>query len=421
MPETASQLSSLRRLPRWLKVTILMVLVVANVVALGLVLALRTADDFLAAAGTIPEVSDVLDEATGQSLTFLIVGSDSRAGLDDLTNFGPIGGERGDVIILARVDSETSTAQILSIPRDLYVDIPGHGRDRINAAYAFGGASLMVETIKLNLGVSVNHYVEVGFVGFAAMVDALGGIEIAFPYQARDLKSGLAVDAGQQRLDGDMALAYARSRKYEERQDGQWVFVAANDIGRTQRQQEVIRAILSGLSRPSSLAEAGAIVASLAQHVTIDSTLAEAGAAALAWEFKSILTGSLDTATLPTLTDEIDGKSVQLAREPEASQMLLNFRLGLTLSESPLRLQVLNGNGVGGAAAAMSRILEGKGFEVGGIGDAQATDYEVTTVIVPEGSPTGDQVVAALGFGEVAVGDVDNGYDAVVIVGRDTS
>ncbi len=421
MPTPASPTSFLRRLPRWLKVTILSVLVAANLVVLGIVWALQQGEEILATADTNREVSKVLDVASGESLTFLIVGSDSREGLEDLTNFGAIGGERGDVIMLVQVDRKTSSAQMLSIPRDLYVDIPGKGKNKINAAYALGGPSLMVETIRSALGVEVNHYVEVDFVGFAAVIDELGGVEIAFPFPARDLLSGLDVDAGSQVLDGDMALAYARSRKYQELRGGEWVYVNANDIGRTQRQQEVVRAIAKQVTSPLSIADAGATVTALARYVTIDAVLAESNVAGVAWDFRGILGGSVEGATLPSVTRTVDGLSVQIMSEPDAMIMLANFREGVQLAQAPIRIQVLNGNGISGSAAAMSRTLESQGFRVEAIGDADTKDYEKTVIIVPDGSSSGDRIITALGFGVVRPGEVDNGYDAVVIVGQDAA
>jgi LCP family protein required for cell wall assembly len=354
-------------------------------------------------------------------LTFVIVGSDSRAGLDDLKNFGDIGGARGDVVILVRLDRGSSSAQMLSIPRDLYVDIRGHGNNRINAAYALGGPSLLVETLKSNLNVEINHYVEIDFVGFQALVDEVGGIEIAFPYAARDLKSGLDVEAGSQVLDGGEALAYARSRSYQELQGGSWVSVEASDIGRTERQQDVIRAILSRLKRPTSIAEGGDIASTMAQHMIIDTALASASVPSMVWDFKGVLGRDIDAATLPTTSQTVDGRSVQVAKEPEAGAMLANFRAGNTLASQPLRLEVLNGNGTAGAAGDMSARLESLGFQVQSIGNADRSDYEQTTVIVPEGSDDGATITAALGFGVVRFDTVDNGYDAVVIVGSDAS
>jgi LCP family protein required for cell wall assembly len=418
MPTTADT-SSRRRLPRWMKITVIFALVVANLVALGALYVLRIGQNALATAATDSEVSGVLDARSGDDLLFLIVGSDSRAGLDDLTNFGVAGGARGDVIMLARVDAADSSTQLLSIPRDLWVDIPGHGKNKINAAYAFGGPSLMVETIRGALGVEINHYVEIDFVGFAALIDEVGGITVDFPFAARDLKSGLSVPEGRQTLDGDMALAYARSRKYQESRNGSWVSVDANDIGRTQRQQVVVRAIMSELKQPGSLTEAGDIATAIASHMTIDSSLAEASVGGLAWDFKGILTGSVVGVTLPVRGASIGGQSVVLAVEPEASQVVAEFLSGSVSASAPVRVEVLNGNGVPGAAGDMAARLKSSGFVVGSVGDAGSSDYIETTIIVSAGSSAGKAIVDALGFGVVEVGIVDNGYDAVVVVGSD--
>ena len=406
-------------LPTWLKVTTITLLVVANIAVLGYIWLIRTGNTVLEGAATDDDVSDVLDPSTGGSLNFLIVGSDSRDGLDSLENFGSAGGARGDVVMLVRLDRSTSTAQMLSIPRDLLVSIPGHGENRINAAYAFGGPSLLVDTIKSTLDVEVNHYVEIDFVGFQALVDELGGIDIAFPFAARDLKSGLDVEAGSQTLDGFQALAYARSRKYQEFQGGSWVSVRANDIGRTERQQEVIRAILSELKSPSSITEAGSIASTMAQHMTIDSRLAEASVGSMMWDFKGILTGDVEGATLPTRGATVAGRSVLKLVEPDAGTMLANFRSGKPLASQPLRLSVLNGNGAAGAAGDMARTLERLGFAVESIGNASGGEYQETTILVPDGSANGAAIKSALGFGLVEYGSVDNGYDAVVIVGSD--
>ena len=421
MPHSNKSSSSRRRLPKWLKVALISLLVVANLVVLAAIWAIRTGQGVLATAETDSEVSKVLDAASGDSLTFLIVGSDSRAGLDDLSNFGDVGGQRGDVVMLVRLDLDTSKAQILSIPRDTYVPIPGYGENRINAAYAFGGPSLMVETIKNSLNVEVNHYVEIDFVGFAAMIDELGGISIAFPFPARDLKSGLDVTAGSQVLDGDMALAYARSRSYQELRNGTWVSVKATDIGRTERQQEVIRAIASELKQPSTITEAGDIAAAMAQHMTIDSTLANSSVASLAWSLKGILTGGIEAVTLPVTSATVGGKSVVVIKNPEAATVLADFRAGNSLVGDTLRLQVLNSNGVAGSAGQVSQLLESRGFLVESIGNADGGILQTTIVRVPVGSDAGDRIISALGFGVVEVGSVDNGYDAVVVVGVDAS
>ncbi len=407
-----------RGLPKWLKVTIIVSLVLANLALVGVFYVVNVGENALAEADTNTDVTDVLDESTGD-LTFLVVGSDSREGLDDLTNFGVAGGERSDVIMLVRLDNE-GRAQMLSIPRDLWVDIPGNGKNKINSAYSFGGPQLLIQTLKQELGVEINHYVEIDFVGFMELIDELGGIDIFFPNPARDESSGLDVEAGMQRLDGKQALAYARSRKYQELQDGRWVGVDANDIGRTTRQQEVIRAIMSELKTPSSVGDAGNIANSLARHMTIDSRLADASVAGLFFQFASILGGDVEGATLPVVSGTEKGLSVVYADEPAATNMLRNFGAGAPFASQPLRVQVLNGNGVSGSAGDMARQLEDLGYIVVGVGDAPR-HYETTTVVVAAGSAVGSEVVSALGFGEVANSEVDNSVDAVVIVGSDAT
>jgi LCP family protein required for cell wall assembly len=407
-----------RGIPKWLKVMTISLLVLANLALAGFLYFVYVGEGALAEANTNDEVVDVLDESTGD-LTFLVVGSDSREGLESLKNFGDAGGERSDVIMLVRLDTDGS-AQMLSIPRDLWVPIPGNGSNKINAAYSFGGPQLLVQTLKENLGVEINHYVEIDFVGFMDMIDELGGVEIFFPYPARDLSSGLDVEAGMQDLDGDMALAYARSRKYQEYQDGSWVSVNASDIGRTMRQQEVIRAIMAELKSPSSVADAGGIANSMANHTTIDSRLAGSSVAELFWQFKGILGGNVEGSTLPVVDGSEGGLSVVYADEPAATNMVRNFSGGNPLAAQPLRVQVLNGNGVSGAAGDMAQRLEALGYIVVSVGDADRT-YPTTTVLAESGSEAGDDVVAALGFGEVAISDVDNSVDAVVIVGSDAA
>lgn len=418
MSDTPSSPRARSGLPKWLKVMIITLLVLANIAVVGFIWIVQTGNSLFADAKTDDEVTEVLDPANEGARTFLVVGSDSRAGLDDLEDFGSFSGARGDVVMLVKVDSSGS-AQMLSIPRDLWVSIPGHGENRINAAYAFGGPKLMVETIKQNLDIPINNYVEIDFVGFQALVDELGGIQIDFPNAARDSKSGLNVAAGTSALNGSEALAYARSRHYQENVNGSWRSIDANDIGRTGRQQEVMKAMLGELKSPSSIAEAGDLASAMSQHLTVDANLANESVASMVWDFKGILTGSVDGMTLPTTGRTIGGRSVQVEKEPEAGEMLASFRSGTVTASRPLTVEVLNGSSTNGAAGAMSDSLKSHGFEVGSIGNAGSNTYERTTVIVPEGSQDGNTIVNALGFGVVEFGDVDNGYDAVVIVGAD--
>lgn len=417
-----------RRALRWLKRVLITVLVLANLGVAGVYWRLRSLES--AVDRTVRTIVDVVPQLTptvpgaGESIVFLVIGSDSREGLGDLSNFGAFEGQRADVIMLVQVHPDEDRAQILSLPRDLWVEIPGHGKNRINAAYSIGGASLMVSTVKLATGLPVNYYVEVDFVGFRAIVDELGGVELSFPYQARDEKSGLSVDAGTQLLDGASALAYARSRTYQELRDGSWTSVDANDIGRTHRQQQLILAILSRLKRPSTLTEAGSIATSFARHLSVDASFAGSSLIELGFRLRGISGERIETATLPTSGATIGGASVLLRKDPDGTNMLEAFRQGASLgaSEGPMLLVVLNGNGVKGSAGHWSEVLEGGGFDVSRVGDADRDDFETTTVLVRPGDlARGQAVVDLLGFGVVEAGVLEESVDAVVVIGVDAS
>lgn len=418
-----------RRLPRWLKRALIGFLVLANLGVFFVYWQLRTIERAVVeSADTIPaaDFQQVLTQTPtddAEPVTFLLIGSDSREGLDDLTNFGPSGGERADVIMLLQIHPQDGSASLLSLPRDLYVDVPGHGMDKINSAFAFGGAPLMVETVVKETGIPVNHYVQVDFVGFKAIVDQLGGVPIDFPYPARDPKSGLDVEAGTQALDGTQALAFARSRTYQELQNGSWVSVDANDIGRTRRQQQLIFAIIRTMARPSSLPELGSSVESFAEHLTIDAGLAEGSLIELAWRMRAVRPDNIDAATLPTRTDSAGGASIERRVEPEAEQMLAAFRAGRPLTgvgSEPLRLMVLNGNGISGSAGDWSEYLRSVGFHIASVGDAERKDFDTTTILVrPENVARANEIAEALGFGVVEVGTVGADIDALVVMGTD--
>jgi LCP family protein required for cell wall assembly len=421
--------ASPRRPPsrRWWKRLVITSLVLANLAVFGIYWTLRTAQAaFRDNAHEMPEVVPELNErptAAAEPITFLVIGSDTREGLGSLQNFGAASGARGDVIMLIKIYPATGTAQILSIPRDLLVEIPGKGSNRINAAYAFGGAPLMVKTVRQTTGLPIHHYVEVNFVGFQAIVEEVGGVTINFPYPARDSNSGLNVDAGPQRLNGSQALAYARSRHYQEYRNGGWVSVDASDIGRTQRQQQLVLAILSALKRPSTLTETGPIVSSFARHLSVDSNLLDSSLIRLAFQMRGLGADKIETATLPVYIDSYRGMSIVRMEQPAANAMLAAFGSGAPMqaaAEDPLRIQVLNGNGISGSAGRWSKVLEEKGFEIARIADADRKDFATTTVIVrPDALAQGRLIIDALGFGELAPGQVDGSLDAIVIVGLD--
>jgi len=177
-------------------------------------------------------------------MTYLVVGSDSREDLteeerQDLAT-GNAEGQRTDTIMLLHTGDGPTT--LISLPRDSPVEIRDHGTDKINAAYAYGGPSLLVETVEQNTGIAVDGYIEIGLGGFVNVVDALGGVEICPEEAIEDKLAGLNIEAGCQEADGPTALGYARTRDF-----------ATADLQRVQNQREVVGAIADKAMSPWTL------------------------------------------------------------------------------------------------------------------------------------------------------------------------
>jgi LCP family protein required for cell wall assembly len=168
--------------------------------------------------------------------TYLLVGSDSRAGLSPeerkKLHTGNAAGQRTDTIVL--IHSGSGPTLTMSIPRDSIVDIPGHGTTKINAAFAYGGPKLLIKTVEQDTGIRIDHYVEIGLGGFVNIVDAVGGITICPTHPMNDKLANLHVKKGCQPADGVKALAYARSRHADPK---------LGDIARGGQQREVMSSV----------------------------------------------------------------------------------------------------------------------------------------------------------------------------------
>jgi LCP family protein required for cell wall assembly len=177
---------------------------------------------------------------------WLIVGSDSRQGLDERRRrelgTGQAAGRRADTMMLLHIPRGTGKPVLISLPRDSYVPIPGHGRNKLNAAYAFGGPTLLARTVEEVTGIRLDRYMEVGFDGFASVVDAVGGVQICPKTAMRDPMAGLNVKAGCQVVGSRQALAYVRTRAG-----------GRGDLDRVQRQQEFLGALIDKSTSPGVL------------------------------------------------------------------------------------------------------------------------------------------------------------------------
>lgn len=281
--------------------------------------------------GEVSGVAEVLTPPGGPVVNHLLVGSDSREGFDPsapdagaIGGTGDVSGQRSDTIMLLRYDTGSGGVDLISLPRDLWVDIPGYRADRINSAYA-RGADVLVRTVQSSLGLPVHHYVEVDFFGFKDIVDAVGGVEVCVDTPVRDTHSGLDLPTpGCHVLDGIQSLAYTRSRNYERLVDGSWQRDPTADLGRTERQRSFVEATVRTafdqvLANPFRGGEVlDAITASLSAEVGFD-------VARFAARLRPVASGGIVSHALPVRGETIDGKSV-LRLAGGSDEMLAFFR-----------------------------------------------------------------------------------------------
>ena len=295
-------------------------------------------------AGAEEVVDEVVEEeeTVGAPFNILLVGDSSRDFVEtqeDLDSFGNAEEGRGsDSILLVRVDPAAGTAKTLPFPRDLWVELAdGSGRQRINKAYENGGARLLIETIQQRFGVPVNHYVRLDFAGFRSLVDAVGGVTLAVEHPARDFnrrtgrnESGLDIRrAGCVTLAGDQALAYVRSRHFQQLIDGRWVPDNRSDFGRSERQQQFLRQVLAkalseGLLRPRLALD---LLDAADESVRLSDDLGAEEIADLVRDVRRLSPDAFTNYALP-VTDHVTAAGAQVLElvDDEAEPILERFR-----------------------------------------------------------------------------------------------
>ncbi len=223
---------------------------------------------------------------------WLLVGSDSRIGLTpeqehELSTGGDTGGGRTDTIMIVHVPSGGGPATMVSIPRDSYVPIPGYGQDKINASFAFGGPQLLVQTVEEATGLHMDHYAEIGFGGFAGIVDAIGGVQMCLDNPIDDPLAGINLAPGCQELSGAQALGFVRSRA-----------TALADIDRMNNQRMFMSALTAKVTSPETWLnpfKVWPLVTDTAASLSVDESDHIWNLAALAWSIR----GDVVTTTVP--------------------------------------------------------------------------------------------------------------------------
>lgn len=252
----------------------------------------------------------------GRGTNYLLIGTDARPGVE--------AGNRSDTMLLLHTGSGGS--KMVSLPRDLYVTIAGTGqKDKLNAAYN-GGPARLVDTVKANLDLPINRYIEVNFTAFGGVVDSLGGVTINFPNPAHDVKSGLYVpQAGDVKLNGAQALAYVRSRTYIETIPGRGDVPQGGlpDINRNQRQQIFLRAVMAKAGSSKNPFQLASVGNSISKGLKVDDHMTLWDSLRFAWRMGGLKPVSIPLPVVPTTAR---GQSILTLDQSKSPAVLDQFR-----------------------------------------------------------------------------------------------
>ncbi len=377
-----------------------------------------------------------------ERVNILVMGIDQRAGQD--------GYFRTDTMLVLTIDPVTKTGGMLSIPRDLWVPIPGYGVERINAAHVFGqrddypggGPALAAKTVENNLGIPIHYYVRVNFQVFVELVDRIGGIDIHVEEEIRDSKypsndpadpygyDPLYIEAGEHHFDGEMALKYARTRR-----------TGGGDFDRARRQQQVLRAIFEKVTRldmlPTLIAQAPQMWRAVQDSMETDLKLDQI--IALARLTSQVDPDDIDfgvvgeTYTVPYVTEDgaevlilIRDRMRELRDEiftSEESAVEATPGPGSQLEEEAATVEVLNGTLTAGLAADVAERLRQENLNVAHTGNADRQDVEESLIVAyGDKTYTAQYIVRLLDLPQSAVvqgSEPAAEYDISLILGND--
>jgi LCP family protein required for cell wall assembly len=330
--------------------------------------------------------SQVADQCQESGCNFLLLGSDSRTGLSKKeqaingTNKDIGGSLRSDTIMVVHIPKGEQQATILTFPRDLWVHIPGHGTDKINAAFEGGvnggGPQVVASTITKLSGLRINHWMYVDLAGFEGVVNALGGVRMCVPSPMYDPLTGLSIsNPGCREFDGQTALAYVRTRHWTATPGGPECD-AIGDFARIGRQQQFLRAIFAKILSPGEFSHVTQIVPELLKNFVVDAGLNPADMAYYVSKLQGISTGAADFRVVPTKVGSVNVPqysfplSIVRLVEPQANDLfhgLVNGQplgaLGKQQQDTPpspanISVQVFDHGSNGNAQTALKTLQE---------------------------------------------------------------
>lgn len=267
--------------------------------------------------------------AVGKVETILLVGSDSRSDVEG-GRFGgaSVTGQRADTILLMVMPPGHAKTTVISIPRDMRVEIPGKGVGKLNGAFN-GGASSMVQAVESVTGLTVNHYLEINFDGLRDLSVASGGVEVCTEAPVRDKFSDLDLpNPGCQNLQGDAALAWVRSRHHEQLIDGKWREDPMGDLGRIQRQQDFLMKLMGSLAEPDTILRLPKLTDAVQKDFQRDPGFSYWHLMHMGLRFLPSPASNLQFTTLPVQPRTIGGVSYVVAKQPEMNEFLAQLKGG---------------------------------------------------------------------------------------------
>jgi len=345
--------------------------------------------------GIFPFSSDIMSY---NRVNILIVGC------DEIENQG-----RADTIVFLSISPKTKDALILSIPRDTRVEIPGRGMDKINHAYAFGGESLISETVSSFLDVPIHFYAVADFNGFVYIIDELGGVEIDVEKEMYyvDKAGGVEINLhpGKQILDGEKALQYIRFR-----------YDKLGDLGRIKRQQKLALAVIKKMINFDSITKIPQISEGMKGY--IETNIEARYTVALTNLFRGVNQEKFRIETVQGKPVYIEGISYLEPNVEEVQQRVKSLIYG---KNSGMKVEVLNGNSMMGIAHKIAQDLELQGFEIVNVGNADNFNYQQTKIIVYSKEVSLDNQFKGLfkDFEIVKEYQDQTNLDLVIILGKD--
>jgi LCP family protein required for cell wall assembly len=340
-------------------------------------------------------------------LNILVAGLDERTGLTRqqqlALHVGRSTGETNtDTLMVVHVPADHRYVKVVSLPRDSWVTIPGHGMNKINAALGIGGPQLMVRTVEQDTGLEINDYIEVNFLAFVKVIDALGGVNICLPYAVDDRYSGLHLAAGPHHVDGITALEYARDRHS----------FALSDLARIQDQQQLISSALTEAISSGALANPvrlGSVLSAASAAIKVDQGF---NVVNLADELRGISPSQVTFTTVPLSNVNYitpAGQSAVLWDSSAASALFTALRRDQVpprtraaprapkpapaLRPGQVSLDVYNGTQVGGLSTDTGTQLAALGFRVNRSG-VDWTSQDITRTVIQY--PAGQKAAARL-------------------------